>query len=123
MKIYETWHAFLVEQLAEEGDVEGFLAAVMEEYQIHGNLATIQLVLQYVVDSQGGISEFAKKIDIEPQVLSAVLDDTKTPNIDTLRIVLSAFGCCLSIETLKTVNPRMAVTTDGSAVVPEDVTP
>ena len=43
MKIYGTWDAFLVEQLAEEGDVSGFLTAVMEEYQIHGNIATIQL--------------------------------------------------------------------------------
>ena len=57
MKIYGTWHAFLVEQLTDEGDVSGFLAAVMEEYQIHGDLAIIQLALQYVVEAQSGISE------------------------------------------------------------------
>ena len=45
-----------------------------------------------------------KKIDIEPQALSAVLDDTKAPDIDTLKTVLSALGCCLSIAPLETVN-------------------
>ena len=121
MKIYGTWDAFLVEQLAEEEDVSGYLSAVMEEYQIHGNLAIIQLALQYVVKARGGISELAEKIDIEPQVLSAVLDSTKAPNIDTLRTVLSALGCSLPIGSLETVNARIAIATEGSAVVPEAV--
>ena len=121
MKIYGTWDAFLVEQLAEHGDVSGFLAAVMEEYQIHGNLATIQLALQYVVEAQGGISELAEKRDIEPQVLSEVLDSTQVPNIETLRTVLSAFGCCLPIGALETVNTPIAVPTDGPAVSIETV--
>ncbi len=122
MKIYGTWHAFLVEQLAEEEDVSGYLSAVIEEYQIHRNLAIIQLALQYVVEAKGGISEIAEKIDIESQVLSAVLDDTKTPNIDTLRTVLNAFGCYLPIGCLETVNTRIVATTEGSAVAPEAVT-
>ena len=61
MKIYGTWHAFLVEQLAEDEDVGSFLDAVMEEYQIHHNLDIIQLALQYIVEAQGGISELTKK--------------------------------------------------------------
>ena len=104
MKIYGTWDAFMVEQLAEPEDVSGFLDAVIEEYQIHGNLATIQLALQYVVEAQGGISELAKKIDIEPHLLLEVLDSTKTPKIDTLSTVLNAFGCQLSITPLSTTN-------------------
>ena len=123
MKNYGTWHAFLVEQLAEEEDVGGFLTAVIEEYQIHGNLAIIQLALQYVVEAQGGISELAEKIDIEPQVLSGVLDSTKTPNIDTLKTVLNALGCCPPIGILETIDTPIAVATDGSAVAPEAVDP
>ncbi len=118
MKIYGTWHAFMVEQLKEQEEVRGFLDAVMEEYQIHGNLAIIQLALQYVVEAQGGISELAKKIDIEPHVLSEVLDRTKTPKIDTLSTVLSTLGCCLPIESLETANTSVAVATDGSTVTP-----
>jgi len=97
MKIYGTWDAFLVEQLKEHADVSGYLSAVMEEYQTYGNIATIQIALQSVVEAQGGISELAKKIDIEPHVLSEVLEITKAPKIDTLRTVLDALGCQLSI--------------------------
>jgi DNA-binding phage protein len=116
MKIYGTWHAFLIEQLKEKEDVKGFLDAVIEEYQIHGNLAIIQLALQYVAEAQGGISELAKKIDIESALLSEVLEDTKAPRIDTLRTILGALGCCLPIEALETESPPITVATDESAV-------
>ncbi|MCY3740307.1 MAG: hypothetical protein OXH00_04745 [Candidatus Poribacteria bacterium] len=118
MKIYGTWHAFLVEQLKEQDDVSGYLDAVIEEYQAHENLAIIQLALQYVVEAQGGISELVKKIDIEPRLLSEVLDSTRTPKIDTLRTVLSALGCHPSLASLETV--PITVATDGSADAPLD---
>ena len=109
MKIYGTLDAFLVEQLKEQGDVSGYLAAVMEEYQIHGNLATVQLALQYVVEAQGGISEFAKKTGIAPQVLSEALESTKPLRIDTLRTIFGTLGCCLSITSLETVDAHIKV--------------
>ena len=123
MKIYGTWDAFLVEQLKEHEDVSGYLSAVMEEYQTYGNIATIQIALQSVVEAQGGISEFAKKTDLEPQVLLKVLDSTKAPRIDTLRTVLSALGCRLSIVSLETVNTPIAVVPDGSTASIEAVDP
>ena len=115
MKIYGTWHAFLIEQLAEEESVGDFLDAVIEEYQIHGNLATVQLALQYVVKAKGGISALAKKIDIEPHLLSEVSDNTKTPKIDTLSTVLNALGCQLSAS-LSTTNLHLEDTTEDSSV-------
>lgn len=115
MKIYGTWDAFMVEQLAELEDVSGYLDAVIEEYQIHGNLAIIQLALQYVVEAQGGISTLAKKIDIEPHLLSEVSDSTKTPKIDTLRTVLNALGCQLSIASLSSTNLHLEDTTEDSS--------
>ena len=116
MKIYGTWDAFLVEQLKEEGDVSGYLDATMEEYQIHGNLAIIQLALQYVVEARGGISELAPKINIEPRLLSEVLDNTKIPKIDTLRTILNALGCQLS-ALLSTTNLQFEDTTEDSSAL------
>ncbi len=101
MKNYGTWDAFLIEQLAEQGDMSGYLSAVMEEYQIHGNVTTIQIALQSVIEALGGISELAKKTDIEPQVISEVLTSTEAPRIDTLRTILTALGCSLSITALE----------------------
>ncbi len=112
-KIYGTWKAFMIDQLAEEEDISGFLSAVMEEYQTHGNAAVIQISLQSVVEARGGISEFAKKTDIEPQVLSDVLTSTEAPRIDTLRTILNALGCCLSIASLETVDTHIEIAADA----------
>ena len=120
MKIYGTWDAFMVEQLAEQEDVSGYLSAVIEEYHNHGNIATIQIALRSVVEAQGGFSKLAPKIDIEPQVLLEVLDSTKAPKIHTLRTVLCALECHSSITSLETVNTPIAAATDRSAVTPVD---
>lgn len=116
MKIYRTWDAFMVEQLREHGDVSGYLDAIIEEYQVHENLAIIQLALQYVIEAKGGISALAKKIDIEPHVLSEVSDSTKAPKIDTLSTVLNALGCQLSIAPLSTTSLHREDTTEDSSV-------
>jgi len=114
MKIYGTWHAFLIEQLAEEESVGDFLDAVIEEYQGHENLATVQLALQYVVKAKGGISALAKKIDIEPHLLSEVSDNTKIPKVDTLSTVLNALGYQLSAS-LSTTNLHLECPTEDSS--------
>lgn len=111
-KIYGTWKAFLIEQLAEEEDISGFLSAVMEEYQTHGNAAVLQISLQNVVEAKGGISELAKKTDIEPEILSEVLTGTEPPRIDTLRTVLNALGCCLSITSLENIETHIEIAAD-----------
>lgn len=112
-KIYETWDAFLIDQLAEEEDMSGFLTAVMEEYQTHGNAAVLQISLQNIVEAKGGISELAKKTDIDPEVLSEVLTSTEAPRIDTLRTVLNALGCCLSIVPLENVDTYIESAADA----------
>ncbi len=105
MKKLRTWTEYLIERFAtDKEEAIGFLHAVMEEYQIHGNPAAVIGALDTVVASQGGISEFAKKTDIDPQVLSETLSSSDAPRIDALRIILNAFGCQLSIEPLTAAN-------------------
>ena len=116
MKIYGTWDALLIEQIAEQENVSGYLSAVMEEYQTYGNLATLQLALQCIVEAQGGISELAKRTKIESQVLSEVLSSDEAPRIDTLRTVLSALGCRLSIASLETVSSPIEVAVEESTI-------
>ena len=115
MKSYGTWDVFMVEQLKEKEKVVGFLDAIIEEYQIHRDLAIIQFALQYVVEAQGGIFELAKQIDIEPDILSEVLDNTKTPRINTLRTILSALGCCSALAALENVNTAVDIAAEESA--------
>ena len=115
MKSYGTWDVFMVEQLKEKEKVVGFLDAIIEEYQIHRDLAIIQFALQYVVEAQGGIFELAKQIDIEPDILSEVLDNTKTPRINTLRTILSTLGCCSALAALENVNTAVDIAAEESA--------
>lgn len=102
-KKYGTWDAFLIEQLSKEEDMSGFLSAVMEEYQSHGNAAVIQISLESIVEAKGGIAEVAKKTDIDAQVLTDVLTNKEALHIDTLTTVLNAIGCRLSIVPLDCV--------------------
>ena len=81
----------------------------MEEYQTHGNAAVLQISLQNVVEAKDGISELAKKTDIDPEVLTS----TEAPRIDTLRTVLNALGCCLSIVSLEKADSHIEIAADA----------
>ena len=122
MKELRTWTEYLIERFAtDKEEAIGFLHAVMEEYQIHGNPAAVIGALDTVVASRGGISELARKTDIDPQVISETLSSTETPRIDALRIILNAFGCQLSIEPLTAVNSSLEDATTPSRE-PADIT-
>ncbi len=112
-KVYGTWREFMIEQLAEEEDMSGYLSAIMEEYQSHGNVAVIQTALESIVTAKGGITEVAKKFHIDIHVLSDVLTSTEAPRIDTLRTVLNALGCCLSIAPLENVETHIEIVDDA----------
>jgi len=111
-----TWREYMVQRLASDpGRVEGYLQAIMEEYQTFGDQRVILLALRTVAEAKGGISVLAKKIDIEPEVLSQELSSDKTLTIDTLKTILSAFGYRLSVESLETENPQHSITYPAGA--------
>lgn len=92
----------MVQRLASDPErVEGYLQAIMEEYQTFGDPRVVLLALRTVAEAEGGISVLAKRIDIEPEVLSQELSSNKALTIDLLKTILNAFGCKLSIESLE----------------------
>lgn len=92
----------MVQRLASDPErVKGYLQAIMEEYQTFGDLRVVLLALRTVAEAEGGISVLAKRINAEPEVLSKKLSSDNALTIDTLRTILNAFGCRLSIESLK----------------------
>lgn len=102
-----TWREYMVQRLASDpGGVQYYLQAIMEEYQTFGDPGVVLLALRTVAEVEGGISELAKKIDTDPEVLSTELSNDKTLTIETLKTILNAFGCRLSIESLETENPH-----------------
>ena len=102
MREMRNWREYLIERLAaDREEAIGFLQAVMEDYQVFGNPAAVVSAVQVVIESQGGIAEVAKRAAMDPQTLTKVLSSENLPRVDTLRTILTALGCRLSIEPLK----------------------
>ena len=125
MRKYRKWRDILIEQLAADPTAAiGFLQAVMEDYQVFGNPAAVVSAVQTVIESQGGVAEVAKRTNMAPQTLTKMLSSEDAPRVDTLRTILTALGCRLSIEPLKDEDFR-AGTIDAEAPIasPEGIKP
>ena len=111
MRKLRTWRAYLTERFtANPEEAIRYLKFSLEEYQVDGDTPLLLLALRTVVESQGGISELAKKTSIKSQDLSKILSSDKPPSLDTLSEILKAFGCRLSIELIDEVSPDLALT-------------
>ena len=110
MEKLRTWHEFLVERLADPQEAIGYLQVSLEEYLVDGDTPFFLKGLRNVVEAQGGISEVAKQIGIDPQMLSKILCDEDPPPLHTLDAILKAFGGRLSIESLQTEEHTLSST-------------
>ena len=96
----------------------------MEEYQTHGNIAAVQMALESAIEAQGEISRLAEHTHIKPQVLLKKLSSEKALRIDTLRIILTALGCRLSIEPLEGAGSALEIKDKDHPIKPHvDVNP
>ena len=116
------WREYLIEKLADRERAIGYLQAILDDYYIYGGTAVVRDALDTVVEAQGGVSKLAKRADIDPQVLSKVLSNEKTPLIDTLGIVLKALGYQLSIKPLGYENCNLETDAGQRAHVAESPT-
>lgn len=106
MRNLRTLHEYIIKQLASDQErASGYLQAALEDYQTHGNPAVFLLALQTVVESQGGISEIAKQIEIHPKTLLDILNSDEFPRVEMLSSILKTLGCQISIQSVKTSEP------------------
>lgn len=113
MKEFRTWREVLIEQLAADWEAAiDYLQVTVEDYQVDGNTRLFTVGLQTFVESQGGIAEVAKKIGIAPESLSEILVNDDPPRIDTLGVILKAFGWRLTIAPLE--NAELNIKTQNS---------
>jgi DNA-binding phage protein len=123
MTEYQTWHEYLIQRLAADREKRvSYLDVALEEYQEDGDTPFFLIGLQNVIESQGGISEVAKKIDIAPQCLSDVLSSEEAPRLDTLNTILQALGCRLSIQPLKDMSSSLHHADENYPVTPKEST-
>lgn len=116
------WREYLIEKLADRERAIGYLQAILDDYYIYGGTAVVRDALDTVVEAQGGVSKLTKRADIDPQVLSKVLSNEKTPLIDALGIVLKALGYQLSIKPLEYENSNLETDAGQKAHVAESPT-
>lgn len=107
-----TWRECLIEQIADQKRAIGYLQAILEDYQIYKNPAAVHRSLRTVVEAQGGVSELAKQVDMNPQVFSKMISNEDVPLIDRLGIVLKSLGYQLSIQPIKPANRTSDMYTD-----------
>ncbi|MDE0400377.1 hypothetical protein F4054_06725 [Candidatus Poribacteria bacterium] len=108
-----TWRECLIEQLADRESAIAYLQAILEDYQIYKSRAVVRRSLLTVVEAQGGISEFAKQVKMDPQVLSKMISNEDIPLIEALGIVLKALGYQLSIQPMKLEDSNLDKYTGG----------
>ena len=102
MKKLRTWREYLIKQLAEDWDAAlDYIQFAMEEYQVDGDTEVFLLALYTFVESQGGVAKVAKRTSMDPQILEKMLCSKDGLRVDTLRTILTALGCRLSIEPLE----------------------
>ena len=113
MKKMRTWRECLIEQIADQKSAIAYLQAILEDYQIYRNPAAVHRSLRTVVEAQGGVSELAKQVGMDPQVFSKMISNEDVPLIDTLGIVLKALGYQLAIQPIKLENRTPETYTDA----------
>ncbi len=119
VKEYQTWREYLIERFtADKGEAIGYLDVALAEYQIDGATHLFLLALRTVVESQGGITELAKKTGEKPQFFSEVLSNGEAPRLDTLSTILTTLGCRLSIEPLEAASPNVELALEAAVVAP-----
>ena len=117
-----TYSEYLIEIFTDPKEAIEHLQVALEDYQTYGNTDVFLFLLQTVIDAQGGVSELAKRIDMDPQLLSKVLSNEETPLIDALGIVLKALGYQLSIKPLENENRNLETDTVQTAHIAESPT-
>lgn len=101
MRKHRKWREMVIEHFSNDWNAAlDYIQLAIEEYQDDGDMAVFLLALHTFVKSQGGISELAKKTDMDSQFLSEVMAGEKVLTIDIFVNILSALGCKLTIQTI-----------------------
>ena len=102
MRKYRKWRDIVIAQLSADWDAAiDYIQFALEEYQVDGDTPVLLLSLKTFIESQGGITEVAKRTAMAPETLSKILSSEDAPRLDTFATILKALGCRLSIEPLK----------------------
>lgn len=99
---------YLIEKLRDAEAAKSYLQVALEEYQAEHNAEALTLALHTIAKAQGGLSELAKRTNLNRQTLYRTLSGNGNPRLRTLGAILNGLGYRLSIEPLTGASPPEA---------------
>jgi probable addiction module antidote protein len=88
------------EYLQDRDEVSGFLEAALEEYENDGDIKALMSAIQRVAEAQGGMTELARKTNLNRQNLYRIFSNEVSPRVNTLLKILRALGYTITIKSL-----------------------
>lgn len=99
MREMGNWREYQKERLANDQEAAiDYLQLTLEEYLVDGDLPFFLKGLRTFIESQGGVSELAKRTGIDAEILSDALANEDVPQLDILNTILNAFECQLPAQ-------------------------
>ncbi|MBW1649469.1 MAG: transcriptional regulator [Deltaproteobacteria bacterium] len=92
---------FVAETVKNPDEAAEYIRASLEEYSADGNLEAFLTTVRTVTNTMGGITELAKRTELNRQTLYRTLSKKGNPKIKTMRSVLSSLGLRLSVEPVR----------------------
>ena len=92
MREMRNYHDYLMEELSDLEEAISYLEVVLEEYEKDGDTFGFLIGLRNVSEAQGGLNEFTRRADTDPQHLFKVMSSNDKQDLDTLEAVLNDLG-------------------------------
>ena len=74
------------------------MAAYIEAMLEDGDARAVPVALRTVVDAVGGMTVLAEKTGLSRETLYRTLSERGNPRLDTLTVILAAFGLRLTVQ-------------------------
>ncbi len=93
-----TFNEFLLENLQDPENAKGYLEECFNEYMEDGNLELFLHCLKPLIQSQGSISDFAKKVGLNRTYLYKIFNNKIKPEFNTVMKIIKALGFEISFN-------------------------
>ncbi len=103
MARYGTLQKLITEKLEDKEQAEAYLEVALEDFEQTKNAKHLLQSLRNVVEARGGISELAKRTNMNRQSLYKALSGQGNPRLSTIGVILHGLGYKLALEPLEEV--------------------
>ena len=90
------------DHLKNEAEIAAYIEAMLED----GDARAVPIALRTVADSVGGMAALAQRTKLSRETLYRTLSRNGNPRLDTLALILAAFGLRLSVQPTEKIRAR-----------------